>query len=387
MCDDLVAPNPHFPHQFATDSPVSHADPFSGCPEYDSASASTWRAGELRAMNSKRTQSENVSRLLTLQEEARAHAAKHDWFTEHLRSGFTSYIDLVQSYNAIRNKQEWYARTRARFALAFGLFQDRALQEEDIPYIVRFPRLTPEMGALEAARHKRQNKDTSDFQYPGFEALTALDILEMDLDETVKWSFLSKFQSYEIPIKKSDDWQEPIDPSSLDVAVLTQHPEAHYRLIALFRIGGLIDFANPRPVIARPDNSGDASGLQAHLWENRSPGGARSLSQLEANGVGPDLLTVYTRFWEHLKSSLKRDKTSITTASSVIPPDIDYDKNDMLPAGKFPKMIQSRLRKASQPGRKTKSVRSIRVGNVTLYSSSDAVRNWPEAFTATDDRE
>lgn len=387
MCGDLIAPKPHFPHQFATDSPVSHEEPYSGCPEYDSASASTWRAGELRAMDSKRTQSTNVSQLLALQQEARTHAAKYDWFAEHLRSGFTSYVDLVEGYYAIRNKQEWYARGRARVALAFGLFQDRNLQEGDIPYIVRFPRLTPEMGALEAARFKRLNKDCNDLRYLGYEALTALDILEMDLDETVKPTFLSQYQSYEIPIKKSDDWQDPIDPGSLDVAVLTQHPEAHYHLIALFRIGGLIDFANPRPVIARPDNSEDAPGLQGHLWQNRSPGGAHSMSQLEANGVGADLLTVYSRFWEHLKGSLKQDKTPITAASSVSSPDIEYDEKDMLPAGKFPKEIQDRLRKANKPGRSYKPVRSIQVGNVTLYSSSDAVRNWPEAFASTDDRE
>jgi len=338
-------------------------------------------------MESKRTQSANVSQLLALQQEARTYASKHDWFAEHLRSGFKPYVDLVEDYYAIRNKQEWYARGRARVALTFGSFRDRHLQEGDIPYIVRFPRMTPEMEALEAARYKRQNKDTSDLRFPGFEALTALDILEMDIDETVKRSFLSQYLCYEIPIKKSDDWQDPIDPSSLDVAVLTQHPEAHYHLIALFRIGGLIDFANPRPVIARPDNSGDAPGLQGHLWQNRSPGGAHSMSQLEANGVGADLLTVYSRFWEHLKGSLKREKTPITAASSVSSPDIKYNEKDMLPAGKFPKEIQDRLRKASKPGRLSKPVRSIRVGNVTLYSSSDAVRNWPEAFASTDDRE
>ena len=111
------------------------------------------------------------------------------------------------------------------------------------------------------------------------------------------------------------------------------------------------------------------------------------MSQLEANGVGADLLTVYSRFWEHLKGSLKREKTPITAASSVSSPDIKYNEKDMLPAGKFPKEIQDRLRKASKPGRLSKPVRSIRVGNVTLYSSSDAVRNWPEAFASTDDRE
>ena len=384
MCGDLIAPKPHFPHQFATDSPVSHEEPYSGCPEYDSASASTWRTGELRAMDSKRTQSANVSQLLALQQEARIYTSKHDWFAEHLRNGFMSYVDLVEGYYAIRNKQEWYARGRARVALTFGSFRDRYLQEGDVPYIVRFPRMTPEMEALEAARHKRQNKDTSDLRYPGFEALTALDILEMDIDETVKRSFLSQYLSYEIPIKKSDDWQDPIDPSSLDVAVLTQHPEAHYHLIALFRIGGLIDFANPRPVIARPDNSGDASGLQTHLWENRSPGGAQSLSLLEANGVGPDLLTVYTRFWEYLKSSLRQVKKPNTATSSESSPDIEYDEKDMLPAGKFPEKLRCRLRQANKPNRSRISVRSIVVGKSTLYSYSDAKKHWPDAFESSE---
>ena len=335
-------------------------------------------------MDSKRTKSENVSQLLALQQEARTHAAKRDWFAEQLRSGFKSFVELMEGFNAIRNKQERYARGRARVALVFGSFQDRTLQEVDVPYIVRFPRMTPELEALEAARYKRQNQDTSDLRYPSLEALTALDILEMDLSEAVKRSLLSQYLSYEIPIKKSDDWQDPIDPSSLDVAVLTQHPEAHYRLIALFRIGGLIDFVNPRPVIARPDNSGDASGLQAHLWENRYPGGAQTLSQLKENGVGPDLFTVYTRFWEYLKSSLRQDKKPNTATSSESSPDIDYDESDMLPAGKFPEKLRRRLRQANKPNRSRKFVRSIVVGKSTLYSYSDAKKHWPDAFGSSE---
>ena len=338
-------------------------------------------------MDSKRTQSSNLSQLLALQQEARAYVAKHEWFAEHLRTGFAAYVDLVEGYYAIRNKQEWYARCRARVLLALGGFRDHNLQESDDPYIVQFPYLSTEMQALERARDKHRGMDTNSSQYNSFQALTALEILELDLDQATKRTFLSPYLSHNIPIKKSEDWQDPADPTSLDVAILTQHSGEQYHLIALFRIGGLIDFANPRPVIPMPDSPGDSSGLLEPLWKNRSPGGAQTLSQLEASGVGPDLLTVYTRFWEHLKNTVKRGKDPVTTKPRKTVPVIEYDQDDMRPAGKFPKRVQERLRKASKPDRTSKPVRSIRVDNVTLYSYSDAEQNWPEEFAETDDRE
>ena len=94
--------------------------------------------------------------------------------------------------------------------------------------------------------------------------------------------------------------------------------------------------------------------------------------------VGLDLLTVYTRFWEHLTSSL--EKKPSTATSSISSPDIEYDKNDMLPAGKFPEKLRRRLRQANKANRPKIFVHSVVVGKTTLYSYSDAKKRWPDAF-------
>lgn len=52
----------------------------------------------------------------------------------------------------------------------------------------------------------------------------------------------------------------------------------------------------------------------------------------------------------------------------------------MLPAGKFPKLIQPRLRQANNPSRKSKHVRSIKVNGQILYSYSEAYALWPDEY-------
>jgi len=176
--------------------------------------------------------------------------------------------------------------------------------------------------------------------------------------------------TWRIVVPLPDNWQEPNNPFSLERTDLERFSEADFRTIALFRLGALADVGNVRPLVAKPNETGDMERdfVAYAAWRSRLPIDSdqfdKNMPVLDTRALPP---YIAGQFMSYVETCAKGEE--------VNPPKVPND--EFWPATSFRKGIATRLRHAASQKRKTKRVTTKTVDGVVCYSVADVQRWWP----------
>jgi hypothetical protein len=224
-------------------------------------------------MEATRIGADELTRLQAVQARVRTLARNHGWFGDAIRAAFVGYLALGEHHQREKSAMHDRERRLARDLLAKGRLFDPGARGNSPCLFVRVEGLCPVALAERLGEHGRDDAMPRKLELEGAAAaLAALDrdaiYQARDLPENKREAMAVEYRaalaakthvsfSWTIVVSRPADWQEPPDPRSLDRADLERFAEADYRTIALHRLGGLADVGALRPIVPKPNDTGD----------------------------------------------------------------------------------------------------------------------------------
>lgn len=326
-----------------------------------------------------------IERLNAIMDRVRELTQSHDWFADAIRAAFEGILVLCADYYSQQLAQRARERALARALLSSGRLVDPTVDANSPVLSVIVDGLCP--AALADRLRTRRRNETMPRNLEresAAAALAALDLEDLQRDHrpSVKQrgkkatKSAAKHASAHVPftwrivVPLPDNWQEPNNPFSLERTDLERFSEADFRTIALFRLGALADVGNVRPLVAKPNETGDKERdfVAYAAWRSRLP---IDNDQLEKNEPVPDTRALPPYIAEQFMGNVE------TWASGEAAKRISDDNAEYRPASWFSKSMPSRLRQAASKNRKSKRVATRKIDGVVCYSVADVRRWWP----------
>ncbi|NUQ68780.1 MAG: hypothetical protein HUU18_10950 [Phycisphaerales bacterium] len=324
-------------------------------------------------------------RLNAIRDRVRELALNHVWFADAIRAAFEGILDLWADYYSRQLAQRARERTLARELLSSGRIVDPTIDANSRVLSVIVSGACPVALANRLRNHRRSDAMPRNLERESAAAsLAALDREDLQREHEPSASdcvdnatmHAAKIASTHVPfmwkivVPLPDNWQEPINPFSLERSDLERLAEADFRTIALFRLGALADVGNVRPLVAKPNETGDKERdfVAYAAWRSRLP---IDNDQLEKNEPVPDTRALPPYIAEQFMGNVE------TWASGEAAKRISDDNAEYRPASWFSKSMPSRLRQAASKNRKSKRVATRKIDGVVCYSVADVRRWWP----------
>lgn len=324
-------------------------------------------------------------RLNAIRDRVRELALNHVWFADAIRAAFEGILDLWADYYNRQLAQRDRKRTLARELLSSGRIVDPTIDANSRVLSVIVSGACPVALANRLRNHRRSDAMPRNLERESAAAaLAALDREDLQREHepsasdcvinatmhAAKIAITNVPFMWKIVVPLPDNWQEPINPFSLERTDLERLAEADFRTIALFWLGALADVGNVRPLVAKPNETGDKERdfVAYAAWRSRLP---IDNDQLEKNEPVPDTRALPPYIAEQFMGNVE------TWASGEAAKRISDDNAEYRPASWFSKSMPSRLRQAASKNRKSKRVATRKIDGVVCYSVADVRRWWP----------
>ena len=235
------------------------------------------------------SRADDLSRLRAVQARVRERARTDPRWAEAIRDAFPDFLALVAKTDAETRALGDRKRGLARAILAAGHLRDPACRLGAPALFVKVKGLCPKDLADRLEQHGNSSSMPKDLeQESAAAALAALDrderyqrggLSEDELDAMAAQYAAAKTAgthveyTWRVVVARPDDWHEPVDPRSLNLADLQRFAEAEYITIALYRLGGLADTDAVRPIVPEPGQTGSyGEDMIAYaFWRHRCP--------------------------------------------------------------------------------------------------------------------